>query len=192
MNLQDEIFSSELLEVTSRKNIELESDRDKKEISDLMKKLLFPTLRIYIYKGTLVTRSFDTESDLINYINRHGDRYGTVCAVEYLGNVLRNEDVIRRINLDGSFEICAPYDEGSYSVLDLDRFNSTGGVMWSNFFGSLRTECTALKSFGVTFSNDVYPENADLYDRFKEFGKDRVGLTDKSSHALTLNDRDKH
>ena len=173
MSLNDKAFSSELLDVISRKlNSEVNSRESYEEV---MKHLLFPSVRIHYYQGILGKRFFQDAEDLIYYLNHHAEKSGVVCALEYLGNSFGSEDVIRIVNQDGSFKICALRDEETYSVLDMEALRKTGSIVWNFEFGSLRDEVLALRNAGVNFKSDIFLERGDLFDRFKAFASGHVG-----------------
>lgn len=181
MSLNDKAFSGELLDVISRKlNSEINSRESYEEV---MKHLLFPSVRIYYYQGILGKRFFQDVDDLIYYLDRHAEKSGVVCALEYLGNSFGSEDVIRIVNPDGSFKICALRDEETYSVLNVETLRKTGFIVWNFEFGSLRDEVLALRNVGVNFKSDIFLERGDLFDRFKAFAN--RGKEDVAKYKLT-------
>lgn len=167
MKLYSEIFSQELIDIISeRKGISIES-------KDLNLLNLSPLLRIYCYQDSLGFRIFEDEQDLLYFCSKYSNKDCEVYVSEFLGDVLDNTDVIRRIFLDGSTQICVVRDYQTFSVLELDNYISTGGLFWSFTFGDLKDECIAFKKRGIHFQNDVYYEE-ETYDRFKEYGRSKL------------------
>lgn len=173
MSLNKDAFSSELLELISRKLNNKVNSRDSYE--EVMKNLLFPSLRIYSYKAPLGSRFFHEVEDLICFLERHSDKSGKVYALEYLGDAFGSKDVLRIVNPDGSFKICTFKDEESYAVLNLDMYFKTGAIVWGIEFGSLREEVVSLMTAGAKFESDIFLERGDLFDRFKAFASGHVG-----------------
>lgn len=177
MNLQDDAFSKELLDIIKEKNIDGKNDI-RIQINEVVKSFLFPKARVYFCKNVLGTRVFHEELDLMYYLERFADRTSTVYAAEYLGEAFGSKDVIRLVNPDGTFKICALRSEESYSVLNVDVFIRNGSSVWGIEFGSLREECVALRNNGVTFESDIFSEKGELFDRFKEFAEARNGKSE--------------
>ncbi len=162
------IFSDSLCEVISNKREVLIENNSAHYVINVN-----PILRLYCYKDKAGFRFFEEEEDLVYFYSKYASKDSEVYVSEFLGDVFGCTDVIRRVFLDGSYQICALRDIDSYSVMNLNEFVSSNQVIWDFQFGSLREECIAFKRKGIEFRNDVYFER-DVYDRFKDYAKRKV------------------
>lgn len=167
MEFSDRVFSDELRDLVSKKKEILIEEK----VSNVIN--ASPIVRIYCYKDSLGIRIFEDEEDLLYYYSKYAIKDSEVYVSEFLGDVLGNTDVIRRIFIDGSYQICSVRSLESYSLLDLEKFLSTGLLSWNIVFGSLRDDVLAFKKRGIQFKDEVYFEE-EVYDRFKDYGRKKV------------------
>lgn len=158
-----QLFSDELIETIEKKSEENSLattmrrmiDGDPKNINPL-EKLPEAQKRLYGFSGLYKSAYFDTEDELIEYIKTNNTQFGSICVIEYLGNVAGKSDVIRKIYRDNKSVLYAVVDEDGYVIYNNERSIYRGEFVWEYNHGKIESEYSAFRDRGIVFENDIY------------------------------------
>ncbi len=157
------IFSDELLETVEKKQNENETKKNLRRIVDgepknvnPLTEIPEPQMRLYGFSGAFNSAYFDTEEELIEYVKTHNITFGSICVIEYLGNVAGCSDVIRQIYKSGKSVLYAAVDEDGYRIYNQERSIYRGEFIWEYNYGRISKMYSAFRDRGIIFENDIY------------------------------------
>lgn len=111
---------------------------------------------LYCLSGLVISKFFDTQSELETYLEDHDLSFYNISKIEYLGNAYGRKDVIRKVNEKGVSSIYTVIDRDGYARYNVEKSNRFGKNIWEYELGSLRDLYSIFKDKGVTLENDIY------------------------------------
>ena len=173
------MFSDELIDAVENKKEENEvgkiikrmCDGEPKNINPLTE-IPEPQMRLYGFSGVFKSAFFDTEEELIEYVKTHNTEFGSICVVEYLGNVAGRSDVIRLTYKSGKSVLYTSVNEDGYGIYNNERSIYRGEFVWEYNHGSISDVYSAFRDRGIVFEDDTYAKiterNRRLFEMFEE------------------------
>ena len=125
-------------------------------------------MRLYGFSGIFRSEFFDTEKELIEYVKNNKTGYGSICVMDFLGNVAGCSDVIRLTYKSGKEVLYAAVNEDGYGIYNLERSFYKGEFVWEFNHGSIREMYSAFRDRGIVFENDVYEKIDEGYRQLME------------------------
>ena len=115
-------------------------------------------LTIYGYLDLFSKKSvfYDTEEELLQYIDNNDTTFGQICKIEYLGNILGKNSVIRRTLKNGNVKLFIIYDEDVYGMYDYRYSLYRKDFMWDFEFGNLKEIYNAFIDRDIVDEEDLY------------------------------------
>ena len=86
-----------------------------------LKELPKSKMRLYGFNGVFSSSYFDTEKELIEYVKTHNTSNGSICVIDYLGNVAGYSDVIKVTYENGEYVLYTAVDEYGYGKYNYER-----------------------------------------------------------------------
>lgn len=173
------MFSDELIDAVESKKEENEvgkiikrmCDGEPKNINPLTE-IPEPQMRLYGFSGLFKSAFFDTEEELIEYVKTHNTELGSICVVEYLGNVAGRSDVIRLTYKSGKSVLYSSVNEDGYGIYNNERSIYRGEFVWEYNHGSISEMYSAFRDRGIVFEDDTYAKIAErnriIFEMFEE------------------------
>lgn len=115
-----------------------------------------PQMKLYGFSGVFKSTFFDTEEELMEYVKNNDTSWGSLCVIEFLGNVADRSDVIRKTSENGMTTLYTVVDEDGYAIYNSERSTYRGEFTWEYNHGNLRTMYSAFRDRGIVFENDIY------------------------------------
>lgn len=169
------LFSEDLCKIVERKRKEkLEKSASKKIIDgeavnkNPLTEVPEPKMRLYGFSGVFHSTFFDTEEDLKLWVADHDIDFGSICILDYLGNVAGREDVMRYTYMDGSEKMVTPCDVDGYGIYNKERSFYCGKFIWEYFHGDVQNEVQAFRDRGIELQNDIYAERERVLQKMRE------------------------
>ena len=121
-------------------------------------------MRLYAYGNGLLDYFFDTEEQLIEFLNnRNTDVINSLAyIIDFMGGMASRKNVVRKTFMDGSsrFETgTETTDEtlDAYAIYNESRSFYRGEFFWeANYGGNIRAIYDAFGKRGLVFENDIY------------------------------------
>lgn len=191
-NLDDtKMFSDELIDVVENKKEENKMGKLLKKFVDgkpknvnPLTKIPEPQMRLYGFSGAFNSAFFDTEAELIEYVKTHDTQFGSICVMDYLGNVADRSDVIRLTYKSGKQVLYTSVDEDGYGIYNNERSIYRGEFVWEYNHGSISEMYSAFRDRGIVFEDDTYAKIAEknrrLFEMFEEHRRGPI-LTKKKT-----------
>lgn len=170
MKLEEKVFSDALIETVQKKKAKKGVVDFGKNVNPL-KEIPKPQMRLYC----IHRNCFDTEEELVEYIENNDISYGNVEAIDYLGNVAGCRDVIGVTDLDGTFNMYTVVNEDTYGQYNHKRSTYEGDFVWEACHGRIRYMYDAFRSRGIVFTNDIYAK-VDAYYKWIEENSEEVHI----------------
>jgi len=120
-----------------------------------------PQMRLYGLLDSPEKVILDTKEELIKYIKTYHPSQKDIYTIDFLGNALGKQDVIRVTSESGIENIYIVYKEGI--AIYNPRYN-----LWEATIGDLKTLHKAFRDRGITFENDVYATSLPVEDSNEE------------------------
>lgn len=185
------MFSDELIDAIESKKEENEAGKIIKRICDGEPKNITPLteipepqMRLYGFSGAFKSAFFDTEEELIEYVKTHNTQFGSICIMEYLGNVAGRSDVIRLTYKSGKSVLYTSVNEDGYGIYNNERSIYRGEFVWEYNHGSISEMYSAFRDRGIVFEDDTYAKIAErnrrIFEMFEEHRRGPV-LTKKKT-----------
>ena len=127
-----------------------------------------PQMRLYGFSGVFHSAFFDTEEELQLWISDHSIEFGSICVLDYLGDIAGREDVMRYTYMNGTERMIAPCDIDGYGIYNKKRSIYCGRFIWEYFYGDIQNEVQAFRDRGIEFQNDIYAEREKLLQWMRE------------------------
>ena len=174
------MFSDELIDAVESKKEENEvgkiikrmCDGEPKNINPLTE-IPEPQMRLYGFSGAFKSAFFDTEAELIEYVKTHNTQFGSICVMEYLGNVAGRSDVIRLTYKSGKQVLYTSVNEDGYGIYNNERSIYRGEFVWEYSHGSISEMYSAFRDRGIVFEDDTYAKieerNRRIFEMFEEY-----------------------
>ena len=185
------MFSDELIDAVESKKEENEvgkiikrmCDGEPKNINPLTE-IPEPQMRLYGFSGAFKSAFFDTEAELIEYVKTHNTQFGSICVMEYLGNVAGRSDVIRLTYKSGKQVLYTSVNEDGYGIYNNERSIYRGEFVWEYSHGSISEMYSAFRDRGIVFEDDTYAKieerNRRIFEMFEEYKRGPI-LTKKKT-----------
>lgn len=159
-----QMFSDELREVLRSKkpNIEVGSKKELQRLVDGEPVNIDPIkeepkvkMRLYglIYKSG-INIYFDTEKELIDYIKEYGCLESLPTILEYLGNYLGRNDVIRKTIIDSKSKFYTRIDNNNYAIYNHKRSFYKGEHVWEYNHGNINDLYNEFIKRGITIKEN--------------------------------------
>ena len=187
---ENKLFSNELINILNSKKDEPQWDMkryvdgDPKNINPLTE-IPEPQMRLYGFYGAFKSSFFDTEEELIEYVKTNNTQFGSICVMEYLGNVAGKSDVIRLTYKSGKSVLYTSVNEDGYGIYNNERSIYRGEFIWEYNHGSISEMYSAFRDRGIVFEDDTYAKIAErnkrLFEMFEEHRKGPI-LTKKKNN----------
>lgn len=185
------MFSDELIDAIESKKEENEAGKIIKRICDgepkninPLTEIPEPQMRLYGFSGAFKSAFFDTEEELIEYVKTHNTQFGSICVMEYLGNVAGRSDVIRLTYKSGKSVLYTSVNEDGYGIYNNERSIYRGEFVWEYNHGSISEMYSAFRDRGIVFEDDTYAKIAErnrrIFEMFEEHRRGPV-LTKKKT-----------
>lgn len=183
------MFSDELIDV-------VENKKEENTVGQILKRMIDgepmnidplteipnPKMKLYGFLWTFESSFFDTQEGLIEYIKTHNTQFGSICVIEYLGQVAGRSDVIRLTYKSGKSAFYTPCDEYGYGIYNYERNVYRGEFIWEYNHGNISEIYSAFRDRGIVFENDIYAKiserNRKIMNMFEEYRKGLI-LTKK-------------
>lgn len=130
-------------------------DGEPKNVNPL-KEIPEPQMRLFGFSGAFKSAFFDTEEELLEYVQKNDTSFGDVCIIEYLGNVAGCSDVIRKVKRNGKKVLYTAVDEDGYGIYNYERSVYRNEFIWEYSHGSISEMYSAFRDRGITFEDDIY------------------------------------
>lgn len=178
------LFSDELIDAVENKKEKNKMGKLLKEFVDGKPKnvnplteIPIPQMRLYGFDGAFKSAFFDTEAELIEYVKIHDTQFGSICVMDYLGNVADRSDVIRLTYKSGKQVLYTSVDEDGYGIYNNERSIYRGEFVWEYNHGGISEMYSAFRDRGIVFEDDIYAKIAERNRRISEmFEEHRRGL----------------
>lgn len=179
------MFSGELIDAVESKKQENEVgkiikrmfDGEPKNINPLTE-IPEPQMRLYGFWGAFKSAFFDTEQELIEYVKTHNTQFGSICIMEYLGNVAGRSDVIRLTYKSGKSVLYTSVNEDGYGIYNNERSIYRGEFVWEYNHGSIRKMYSAFRDRGIVFEDDTYAKIDEYYRKIMAMCEERGIFTE--------------
>lgn len=179
-NLDDSnIFSDELIKTLKNKKVENTTGEKLKRMFNGEPKNINPLtsipesqMRLYGFQGFLNSAYFDTEEELIDWVKNNNTKFGSICIIDYLGEVAGCTDVIRATYKNGDSNLYVACDYDGYGIYNSERSIYKGEFVWEYNHGSISEMYDAFRTRGIVFTDDIYKKidesNMKLMTMFKD------------------------
>lgn len=115
-----------------------------------------PQMRLYGFSGAFKSAYFDTEAELEEYVKTHDTSFGSICVIEYLGNVAGRSDVIRTTSKNRKPMLLTVCDRDGYGIYNEERSIYCGEFVWEYNNGDIKDMYSAFRDRGIVFEDDIY------------------------------------
>ena len=185
------MFSDELINIVENKKEENKMGKLLKKFVDGKPKNVNPLteipksqMRLYGFSGAFKSAFFDTEAKLIEYVKTHDTQFGSVCVMDYLGNVADCSDVISLTYKSGKQVLYTSVNDDGYGIYNNQRSIYRGEFVWEYNYGSISEMYSAFRDRGIVFEDDTYAKieerNCRLFKMFEEHKRGPI-LTKKKT-----------
>lgn len=180
----NQLFSNELIDIMNNKKDEKHWDMKRyvdgepKNINPLTE-IPQSQMRLYGFSGIFKSKFFDTEKELIEYVKNNKLGYGSICIMDFLGNVAGCSDVIRLTYKSGKDVLYTVVNEYGYGKYNPERSYYKGEFVWESQNGQIREMYSAFRDRGIVFENDIYAKIDETYKQF-------IKMCEESKKSLVL------
>lgn len=128
-----------------------------------------PQMRLYGLLDNPEKEIFDTKEEITDYIKAHNPLGLSIYTIDFLGNALGKQDVIRTTSESGRENIYTAYKNGiAIFNSKFARWEATTGH-WEATTRDLKALHKAFRDRGIEFENDVYAEPEKEYPEGKRY-----------------------
>lgn len=120
-------------------------------------------MKLYAFMGIINKVFFDTEEELNEYIRFKENDFGRAAIIDYLGAMAGRQDVVRVEYPNGETKFITAIDLDGYAIYNKEKSVQEQKPVWEFEYGDIREIYIAFKDRGISFANDLYKKEEELF-----------------------------
>ena len=162
INKKKKLFSEklfeeiDLVEKNNHKGVNLPNKKEKHTSKYFISKETKFEMRLYTISKMGKNIFFNSEQELINYINQNNLSPRNINIVDFIGRCANKDDVIRIIDINQKILLYTPCDEDGYGLYNEEKSSKEQNYVWEYHYGDISEFYSEFRKRGIIFKNDIY------------------------------------